>query len=358
MKTSYKAIFTFLNFAVTILSSVGLVLAFISSRVSSIEFDWLPYMSLLAPLFVLMSFVMMLVNIIRFRPLALLPLVVLIVSFYNITSIINYPIKKEYVEQKRVLKIATYNVRLLQDSTSQNVADSILNFITNEKPQIIFMQEFVKAKKNFDLINATLKDYPYSNIQESKTAARMCLAIYSKYPIIETVDKFDLAKSTGYMRSDIVIKSDTVRVFNMHLKSNTITKEEREFLSNNEGLEERHYSEFKEAFVKFRENALLRAAQADSIAIEIEQSPYKDVIVCGDFNDVPFSYTFNKVKGTLNDTFAKKGSGYAYSYNLLRKLLKIDYILVSDSFEVVSYNSPLNTLSDHNPIFVELVRVD
>jgi endonuclease/exonuclease/phosphatase (EEP) superfamily protein YafD len=50
-----------------------------------------------------------------------------------------------------------------------------------------------------------------------------------------------------------------------------------------------------------------RGAQADILHQKITESPYP-VIVCGDFNDVPNSYTYFKVRDDLQDAFLKKGS--------------------------------------------------
>ena len=42
---------------------------------------------------------------------------------------------------------------------------------------------------------------------------------------------------------------------------------------------------------KLAEASAIRAPQADTIAHEITASPHPYIIVCGDFNDTPISYT-------------------------------------------------------------------
>lgn len=42
---------------------------------------------------------------------------------------------------------------------------------------------------------------------------------------------------------------------------------------------------------KLAEASAIRAPQADTIAHEITASPHPCIIVCGDFNDTPISYT-------------------------------------------------------------------
>ena len=102
------------------------------------------------------------------------------------------------------------------------------------------------------------------------------------------------------------------------------------------------------------ENNRKRALQADAIADFLEKSPYQ-TIVCGDFNDVPLSYTYNRIARGLDDTFSKQADGFAYTYNTRYRLLRIDNILVSPSIEVVSYEVDNKVdLSDHYPVVSRL----
>ena len=76
------------------------------------------------------------------------------------------------------------------------------------------------------------------------------------------------------------------------------------------------------------ENGVIRARQADQVMRLVDESPYP-LIVCGDFNDTPASYTYRKTKGDLEDSFLAAGKGYGYTYRYLRKLLRIDYLFYS-----------------------------
>jgi endonuclease/exonuclease/phosphatase (EEP) superfamily protein YafD len=86
----------------------------------------------------------------------------------------------------------------------------------------------------------------------------------------------------------------------------------------------------------------------------VDESPYP-LVVCGDFNDTPASYTYRKIKGGLEDSFVAAGKGYAYTYRYLRRLLRIDYLFYSrDIFKATGYNSPDLEYSDHKPVIVTL----
>ena len=97
----------------------------------------------------------------------------------------------------------------------------------------------------------------------------------------------------------------------------------------------------------------LRAIQADTLSSRIKKSPYK-VIVCGDFNDTPVSYTYNTVKGDLIDSFEESGSGIGQSYNGAFPSFRIDYVLHSKDIKSISYSCPKIPLSDHFPVVVRI----
>ncbi|MBK7123675.1 MAG: hypothetical protein IPH68_13225 [Chitinophagaceae bacterium] len=57
-------------------------------------------------------------------------------------------------------------------------------------------------------------------------------------------------------------------------------------------------------------------------------------MICGDFNDVPNSYTYFTLKGNLQDAFLKKGSGFGRTLNFISPTLRIDYILADKELEI------------------------
>ena len=67
-----------------------------------------------------------------------------------------------------------------------------------------------------------------------------------------------------------------------------------------------------------------RGQQADYVQDLIGNSPFPQVI-CGDFNDVPNSYTYFKMRGERRDAFLEKGIGlgktYTSNYSALLRLL-------------------------------------
>ena len=96
---------------------------------------------------------------------------------------------------------------------------------------------------------------------------------------------------------------------------------------------------------------LARAEQADLVAASIAASPYP-VIVCGDFNDVPVSYTYHTVSQNLQDAFVEKGFGFSPTFVYKFCIFRIDYALLDPSLKVNSYRVVHKDLSDHYPVIV------
>lgn len=101
---------------------------------------------------------------------------------------------------------------------------------------------------------------------------------------------------------------------------------------------------------RLRYNSISRSHQVDSLSQLIAATPHAR-IVCGDFNDTPLSYTYRLMSRGLQDAFREKGRGFSHTYRGFYNTFRIDYVLVSDDFEVLSYEVPSVEFSDHHPGF-------
>ncbi len=104
--------------------------------------------------------------------------------------------------------------------------------------------------------------------------------------------------------------------------------------------------EVKNGFVK-------RSVQTDLIQNSISTPPFP-VLVCGDFNDSPTSYTYNTIKGDLQDTYMNSGSGSGRTYIGEFPSFRIDYIFADSTLESSNYRTHPEELSNHHPISVNL----
>ena len=147
------------------------------------------------------------------------------------------------------------------------------------------------------------------------------------------------------------MNKDTIRVYNLHLQSISFSKKDNDFLNDikqgNESEEDLEKSKnilrrLKRAFVK-------RAKQVESIKIHMNSCPYK-IVLCGDFNDTPASYTYHELCKTLNDAFVDKGNGLGKTYAGPWPQFRIDYIMFDKRLNCNKFERAEDTYTDHYPI--------
>lgn len=96
---------------------------------------------------------------------------------------------------------------------------------------------------------------------------------------------------------------------------------------------------------------LRRAVQAEEV-VELVNNFEGRAIVCGDFNDIPISYTYFHTRGNLIDAHLERGNGYGATYVNNFPLFRIDYVLLDKEFKVKSYQRLDKVLSDHLGVVV------
>jgi endonuclease/exonuclease/phosphatase family metal-dependent hydrolase len=198
------------------------------------------------------------------------------------------------------------------------------------RPDVVMFQEMGFSHK----VDSMLSPLKYSPLPKSLSRKELSPAIYSRHPIVKA-ERIDSMKN--FVWADVVIRKDTIRLYNLHLHTTAIRRDEGRYIENHEYLEEEGDMEKLRSMVnRLSENNKLRSTQADTISHIIAESPYP-VIVCGDFNDTPVSYTYRRVSRKLQDAFREAGRGYSHTYRGFFDMLRIDYILFSDEFEPLSY---------------------
>lgn len=356
-----------------ILASIALVGSYLAMQISPEKFYPLAFLGLFYPAILFINFLFVFYWLFLFRIYLLVSLIPIAFGLPIDNSLIQIkPWRKEFsekeIENDSLIKFTSYNVRLFDLynwSKNKYTRDSILEYVKRMNNDIIAFQEFYSDdnEKFIDVNNLKqLFKLPYCHNHYTLTLRgtdHWGMAIFSKFPILNSGSiKFVTKSNNACIFSDIKIGLDTIRVYNIHLQSIHFKKEDYAFIDSlksekdkpKEGVKNsrRILSRLKRAFIK-------RAIQVDTVASHISKSPYP-VIVCGDFNDSPVSYTYKRLSENLNDAFMKSGNGLGQTYNGKFPSLRIDYILHSKLYSSYNFTTHHKEFSDHFPLSVYLKR--
>lgn len=344
---------------VTFVLLLLIVLLYISPYISPEKSAFLSLIGLGAPIIMLSVFILTIYWIICWDKAAIVCLVIFVSGIGYTSRLIQFPCRIKQTPAGQLLKVLTFNAHFFTTPEYKDVLDSSMDCIDTLDAGIICFQEFATSKQaHLEKINDRLSKYPYNYCfeQEDKSSkVKYYSAIYSKYKIINKGELNFNGQTSRVMYVDIIYRNDTIRVLNNHMQSNNVNSDDIKFLT---GEGESLYTEnsiFRIFSIskKITVNNGLRASQADSVNQFIKSTPYS-IIVCGDLNVTPISYTYNSIRGDLQDAFINRGSRYGYTYKAFSNLLRIDYVFHSEKFETVSYSSPDILWSDHKPVIVTL----
>lgn len=254
---------------------------------------------------------------------------------------------RSYDESKSGLKISSYNVALFGREMTGFKAEDILSEMKKQKVDVLCIQEYME--KSGDKFNSKSYEEYFSYMCKGRDD----MVIFSRFPIMyhETID-FGPTNNSGLL-ADIDVNGKLVRVFNVHLETTgfnrTLYKAAKMEL---QGAQIEENALVKAIYGNYTRGMIVRAAQANMVAQKIRESKLP-VIVCGDFNDVPYSYVYETMKGDLVDGFKECGHGLMFTFRGKKKV-RIDYIFHDESLTGEHFYKQELSYSDHYPVFMKL----
>ncbi len=327
----------FLNSIVALLLLISCIVPHISLRSISFLFIF----SLAVPYLVLVNILFLGYWILQGRRQFWLSFIILILGYFSLGTFIKFFEATPESEEKS-LSILTFNTQSFHGNSREDnpqLSDSIVKFIKEENADVVCFQEFDYSK----IKGKDFKQYPYRyvNYEFGVNSNKVIQAIYSKYPITNKGSLNFPDSSNNALFADIVVKSDTVRIYNLHLQSlrvrpGSIRREESQKL----------LKRLSNSFVKQQEQA--------EIVLEHHKTTSHKKIICGDFNNSQYSSVYYDIKGDMKDSFMEMGSGYGRTYNFKFLPLRIDFILVDKRMEVLGHKNYDVKLSDHFPVMASI----
>ncbi|GIZ15600.1 endonuclease [Capnocytophaga catalasegens] len=265
--------------------------------------------------------------------------------FSGVLFVLGIPFLNRFIQfsgennpQDTDIKLMSFNARVFNYynwHTDTTLHTKIVDFIDQEHPNIIAIQEFYRKESNsFDF-------YKYKKIIYKNAKDNIGQAILSDYPIIHSGSlNFPHTKNNGIF-ADILIEKDTLRLYSLHFESFHINPEEQEL--SQEGS--------KRLLLNLGKRFALQQSQVELLEAHYKACPYK-IILCGDFNNTAFSYLYRRIKsGGLQDSFVVCGKGFGQTFNFSYFPLRIDYIFTDPVLQLSSFKTFSDIkYSDHYPI--------
>lgn len=346
--------------AVNILFAASLLISYLAVHINPDDFAIPALFGLAYPYLLLINIIIAVIWAVSLRYEALISVVVIAVGYTHFSNYIKFI--KPKIDREGTFKVMSYNLKMFNYFTNQkNTEDKVLSFIKNQRPDILCLQEIYFSGDPLlkdQEMKAAIGDNYNSHIKlfGRGKSGKYGIATYTKFPIVGKGEIIHPGSSSLCIYTDIVIRNDTFRVFNIHLQSFRLKNMEKSFfdeLVDSENKQAIH--DIKSISVRLRNGFVVRAQQSKVVKEYISRSPYP-VMVIGDFNDTPVSFSYRKIRNGLNDSFVRSGYGAGFTYRGNYPPNRIDYILydnklVSTNFEILKVN-----YSDHYPIVAYLKK--
>lgn len=185
---------------------------------------------------------------------------------------------------------------------------------------------------------------PYSH-QYSKQGAM----VYSRFPILDKGSIRFSNETNSCVWTDIQTPNKVIRVYCVHLQSNRVSTDTENLMDQHELDDKRTWNRIGSILKNYKKFSKYRANEAQAVHNHAVKCSYP-VIIAGDFNDHPLSYTYRIMSEGYTDTFIKKGNGNGKTYKSFIPFLRIDYIMADTSFAIQSHQIIDPNLSDHKMI--------
>ena len=302
--------------------------------------------------------------------LAFIPIIFCVLSYKLIFSVIGIQSSEKNEPQKHSsYNLLSWNVHMFNFFGHRGKPEpKMIRKVKDRNAAIFCMQELVfsldtnsaftleKIKKQLGYsYGVVANDRSFGVHTNTKTLKQkylpFCIGIFSKYPIIKWKKIQSLPEyNHTFLWADILLKEDTVRVFNIHLQSMYLAKDDYEFIEHIDRQDVEDVSNHGKNIIRKIKNAnYLRAIQILDVKKAILESPHP-VILAGDFNDVPNSYAYQQMRRLLKDAFLEKGQGIGRTFLKIFPTLRIDYIFTPNHFQIHDFTTHQWGMSDHNAI--------
>jgi endonuclease/exonuclease/phosphatase family metal-dependent hydrolase len=363
-----RGLFKFLN----ILALVVLLCSCLATYIEPTTYWQLTFIGFAFPVVLIVNVFFLLLWIVKRDWFGLISLIAILLTwkFIHTTFAVNFG----EANKESNLKIMSWNVKnfdLYNWNKNTETREQMMDLIKNEKADVLCLQEFYTNNQLFPNLeylrdslgypyvyffpSVDLKKLPKSKLQSTlwkkgELHQQWGVATFSKYPIVDSGNiDFKNSWANNCVYSDVDFKGKRVRVYNVHFQSIHLGYDDYATIDSLEESQKTSWTPLKNIMRKMKRAYAKRALQANEVA-ESMRLYDGSKILCGDFNDVPVSYTYTTTRGPLQDAFVERGKGFGSTFANKLSIFRIDYIFFDPAIKINSCKTIRKELSDHYPV--------
>lgn len=265
------------------------------------------------------------------------------------------PIRTIEEHPEGCIKVLSYNTMSFAATVVENdVPNPVMQYVNNSGADIVCIQEYGIPRKQEKMLDSLRVTYQYQDTLHGGPGAD-CIAVLSKYPIRDhyRIPIESKGNIVGVFRLDV--NGTPVNVINLHLETVGFSMDDkdkfRDIVKGNTSRGEVR-GESRQLMRKLAHSGVLRASQARAVAEFIKEHEGEHILVCGDFNDHPLSYTQRTIRHGLTDCYRATSAMPGFTYSRSGMRVRIDNIMCSDGLQPYECKVDKSIdFSDHYPIF-------
>lgn len=336
-----KSIIRKITDAINALAILGLALSYLSPLVDPANFWPISIFGLTYPFWLTLNLLLAVLWLVTRRRRWMYNALIIVVGFEFIGR--NMQIN-DTPDNNSELRVVSFNTNVQQVYNNGNTSTEINTLLNDRTADVAVMIEWLNKKGQVSRTN-----YPHQQfvrLNATHNPDDFGILLVSKHPIVHwerIIYPHHSNNLSAYF--DVEVNGEVIRFVAVHLQSNFITSKDYHRMMELEG-DSAYRQHALNIVSRLRKASELRSSQIDQVMEVVTDSPYP-VMILGDFNDTPQSYSYQQLRNGRNDAFIERGNGWGATYRKPFNLLRIDYILYDPGFTCNYYTTSNTITSDH-----------
>ena len=296
-----------------------MALAGYADRINPVEHPLLSCMGMTFPIFLIANLLFIFFWLtFKWRKLWI-PIVGYIIVYGPLTLYMPLHLAQEEPKEGTI-KIISYNVCTYGGNYKYEQGfETVYDYLKLQDADIVCLQEDVDTWRRY-VMQRYKKIYEYNDtvIFNPQDASINGVGIHTRFPIIKKERILYDSHANGSVAYYLKVNKDTIIVINNHLEGTHLSNEERDrYKQIIAGKMEKDTAKAETIYLfeKLGKYAAKRAPEAEAVHAYVEAHKKYPIIVCGDFNDNPISYSHRTIAKGLTDCYEATGKGIGLSYN-------------------------------------------